>query len=219
MTTNSPTNTNQASEDELRAIIERYIDRAAVLAKQDGTSFNNKHLLKLDMATAIETIIRTEKLKLLAEIGEPKLEDAINEEKTPEGVKSTPKEPNDIFIILSPYFECKDCGELGCPYNPDVPAELAEAIVNYRVACNAAWSEVEDRFYTQKEYEEVIEGRLEDVTNLIDQHTKTMCERARQDELKQLWNSTQPDIVPDGVEANDMSEALHKRIEKLRSEL
>ena len=42
---------------------------------------------------------------------------------------------------------------------------------------------------------------------------------ARIDELKQLWNSTQPDIVPDGVEANDMSEALHKRIEKLRSEL
>lgn len=127
----NPTNTNQASEDELRAIIERYIDRAAVLAKQDGTSFNNKHLLKLDMATAIETIIRTEKLKLLAEIGEPKLEDAINEEKTPEGVKSAPKEPNDIFIILSPYFECKDCGELGCPYNPDVPAELAEEIDQY----------------------------------------------------------------------------------------
>ena len=70
MTTNSPTNTNQASEDELRAIIERYIERAAVLAKQDGTSFNNKHLLKLDMATAIETIIRTEKLKLLAEVRE-----------------------------------------------------------------------------------------------------------------------------------------------------
>jgi len=123
----------------------------------------------------LATLIRTEQKKLLAEIGEPKLEDAINEEKTPEGVKSTPKEPNDIFIILSPYFECKDCGELGCPYNPDVPAELAEA---------------------------------------IDQYTQTMCERARQDELKQLWNSTQPDIVPDGVEANDMSEALHKRIEK-----
>lgn len=51
--------------------------------------------------------------------------------KTPEGVKSAPKEPNDIFIILSPYFECKDCGELGCPYNPDVPAELAEAIDQY----------------------------------------------------------------------------------------
>jgi len=42
---------------------------------------------------------------------------------------------------------------------------------------------------------------------------------ARLDELKQLWNSTQPDIVPDGIPANDMSEALHKRIEKLRSEL
>ena len=66
----NPTDTNQASEDELRAIIERYVDRAAVLANQDGTSFNNKHLLKLDMATAIETIIRTEKLKLLAEVRE-----------------------------------------------------------------------------------------------------------------------------------------------------
>lgn len=42
---------------------------------------------------------------------------------------------------------------------------------------------------------------------------------ARLDELKQLWNSTQSDIVPDGIPANDMSEALHKRIEKLRSEL
>ncbi len=43
--------------------------------------------------------------------------------------------------------------------------------------------------------------------------------QARIDELKQLWNSTQSDIVPDGIPANDMSEALHKRIEKLRSEL
>ena len=58
-----------------------------------------------------------------------------------------------------------------------------------------------------------------DIMDLIDQHTKTMCERASQDELKQLWNSTQSDIVPDGIPANDMSEALHKRIEKLRSEL
>ena len=60
--------TNQASEDELKAIIEWYVDRTAVLAKQDGTSFNNKHLLKLDMGTAIESLIRTEKLKLLAEV-------------------------------------------------------------------------------------------------------------------------------------------------------
>ena len=64
------TDTNQASEDELKAIIERYVDRTAVLAKQDGTSFNNKHLLKLDMGTAIEALIRTEKLKLLAEVRE-----------------------------------------------------------------------------------------------------------------------------------------------------
>ena len=41
---------------------------------------------------------------------------------------------------------------------------------------------------------------------------------ARLDELKQLWNSTQSDIVASGIPANDMSEELHKRIEKLRSE-
>ena len=51
------------------------------------------------------------------------------------------------------------------------------------------------------------------------QAIQSLINEARIDELKQLWNSTQPDIVPDGVEANDMSEALHKRIEKLRSEL
>ena len=72
------TMSNQASEDELRAIIERYVDRAAVLANQDGTSFNNKHLLKLDMATAIETIIRTEKLKLLDEVREQAEEYELN---------------------------------------------------------------------------------------------------------------------------------------------
>ena len=72
------TMSNQASEDELRAIIERYVDRAAVLANQDGTSINNKHLLKLDMATAIETIIRTEKLKLLDEVREQAEEYELN---------------------------------------------------------------------------------------------------------------------------------------------
>lgn len=50
------------------------------------------------------------------------------------------------------------------------------------------------------------------------QAIQSLINEARIDELKQLWNSTQPDIVPDGIPANDMSEALHKRIEKLRSE-
>ena len=59
----NPTDTNQASEDELKAIIEWYVDRTAVLADQDGRSFNNKHLLKLDMGTAIEDLIRSEELK------------------------------------------------------------------------------------------------------------------------------------------------------------
>jgi Tfp pilus assembly pilus retraction ATPase PilT len=51
------------------------------------------------------------------------------------------------------------------------------------------------------------------------QAIQSLINEARIDELKQLWNSTQSYIVPDGVEANDMSEELHKRIEKLRSEL
>ena len=51
------------------------------------------------------------------------------------------------------------------------------------------------------------------------QAIQSLIDEARIDELEQLWNSTQPDIVPDGIPANDMSEALHKRIEKLRSEL
>ena len=50
------------------------------------------------------------------------------------------------------------------------------------------------------------------------QAIQSLINEARIDELKQLWNSTQSYLVPDGVEANDMSEALHKRIEKLRSE-
>ena len=51
------------------------------------------------------------------------------------------------------------------------------------------------------------------------QAIQSLINEARIDELKQLWNNTQSDIVPDGIPANDMSEALHKRIEKLRSEL
>ena len=51
------------------------------------------------------------------------------------------------------------------------------------------------------------------------QAIQSLINEARIDELKQLWNSTQSDIVPDSVPANDMSEELHKRIEKLRSEL
>ena len=51
------------------------------------------------------------------------------------------------------------------------------------------------------------------------QAIQSLINEARIDELKQLWNSTQPDIAPDGVEGNDMSEELHKRIEKLSGEL
>ena len=51
------------------------------------------------------------------------------------------------------------------------------------------------------------------------QAIQSLINEARIDELKQRWNSTQPDIAPSGIPANDRSEELHKRIEKLRSEL
>ena len=38
---------------------------------------------------------------------------------------------------------------------------------------------------------------------------------ARLDELKQLWNNTQPEIVPEGVVAHDMSAEIHNRIAQL----
>jgi len=43
--------------------------------------------------------------------------------------------------------------------------------------------------------------------------------KARLDELKQLWNSTQPDLVPQGVKPNDMSDKLHQRVNQLQAEL
>ena len=49
------------------------------------------------------------------------------------------------------------------------------------------------------------------------QAIQSLINEARIDELKQLWNSTQPDIVPEGAKANDMSEQLHKRIADLQS--
>jgi hypothetical protein len=60
---------------------------------------------------------------------------------------------------------------------------------------------------------------FDNLMQLIKEDRERAVREARIDELKQLWNSTQSDIVPDGIPANDMSEALHKRIEKLRSEL
>ena len=65
----------------------------------------------------------------------------------------------------------------------------------------------------------VDDDNMPEVLTLIEKDRERAVREARLDELKHLWNSTQSYIVPDGVEANDMSEALHKRIEKLRSKL
>ena len=53
------------------------------------------------------------------------------------------------------------------------------------------------------------------ILNLITEETA----KARLDELKQLWNSTQPDLVPQGVKPNDMSDELHQRVNQLQAEL
>lgn len=38
---------------------------------------------------------------------------------------------------------------------------------------------------------------------------------ARVNILKQLWNTTQPDLIPEGVPALDMSEELHRLVAEL----
>ena len=54
------------------------------------------------------------------------------------------------------------------------------------------------------------------VMSIIKEDRERAVKEARLDELKQLWNNTQPEIVPEGVPAEDMSEELHKRIAVLR---
>lgn len=53
--------------------------------------------------------------------------------------------------------------------------------------------------------------------NIQRQHEKELVE-ARINELKQLWNNTQPDTMPEGVKPYDMSDELHKRIAELKGE-
>ena len=68
---------NQASEDELIYGVDQGIhggDSTALSIKKGSTLYT----FVGDEAVAIIDVIRTEKLKLLAEIGEPKLKDAIN---------------------------------------------------------------------------------------------------------------------------------------------
>lgn len=48
-------------------------------------------------------------------------------------------------------------------------SELREAIVNYRVKCDAAWSERNDGVYSQEDYEKAIQWELDKVLALIAQ--------------------------------------------------
>lgn len=73
--------TNQASED-VRNHISRNICHEAYGSEYEEltvvTKWTHDELVDEIIMPAINALIRTEKLKLLAEIGEPKLEDAIN---------------------------------------------------------------------------------------------------------------------------------------------
>lgn len=55
---------------------------------------------------------------------------------------------------------------------------------------------------------------FDNIVQLIEQ----VCNESRKDELKQLWNYTQSDIVPEGAKPNDMSDRLHERIQTLTKE-
>lgn len=50
--------------------------------------------------------------------------------------------------------------------------KLKQAIINYRIGCDLALSEVKDGVYTQEEYEQVINGRLDGVIELISAYTR-----------------------------------------------
>lgn len=58
----------------------------------------------------------------------------------------------------------------------------------------------------------------EDVIDEILQLIEQVCNESRIDELKQLWNYTQSEIVPEGAKPNDMSDRLHERIKTLTKE-
>ena len=55
-------------------------------------------------------------------------------------------------------------------------------------------------------------------TNALLQLIEQVCNESRIDELKQLWNYTQSEIVPEGAKPNDMSDRLHERIQTLTKE-
>lgn len=52
----------------------------------------------------------------------------------------------------------------------------------------------------------------------LEKFIEQVCNESRKDELKQLWNYTQSDIVPEGAKPNDMSDRLHERIKTLTKE-
>ncbi len=68
----------------------------------------------------------------------------------------------------------------------------------------------EDGYLTQ--------GNTDDTLKAIEALIEQVCNESRIDELKQLWNYTQSDIVPEGAKPNDMSDRLHERIKTLTKE-
>lgn len=73
----------------------------------------------------------------------------------------------------------------------------------------------EEVFIEYKPTKKALDRTMGMIERFILQDRERAVKEARLDELKQLWNNTQPEIVPEGVVAHDMSEALHKRMKKL----
>lgn len=70
--------------------------------------------------------------------------------------------------------------------NSSSMGELRKAIINYRIKCDMALSEVKDGVYTQKEYEKAIECELDRVLSYITSQVSEQVTSARLSEVANI---------------------------------
>ncbi len=73
----------------------------------------------------------------------------------------------------------------------------------------------EEVFIEYKPTKKALDRTMGMIERFMLQDRERAVKEARLDELKQLWNNTQPEIVPEGVVAHDMSAEIHNRIAQL----
>jgi hypothetical protein len=99
--------------------------------------------------------------------------------------------------------------------NPD--DELRRAIVNYRVKCDMAFSELQDGFYTEDNYKKAIEWELERVIALIKSEKQALLD-CLQAGVPEKWNAN-PDH-PDLARGHNMAvDQFNATIEDVRKGL